>query len=112
MSASGRVGCGRVALGPDSIPFVCDGCGTFDVAHYCDNINCMLSYWAVVTTVAGSGIPSFFDGTGSQAGFNAPWDVAVDASSNVYVVAYNAPRKINPAGGAHAFVHFCTCDAV
>jgi hypothetical protein len=70
-------------------------------------ILCSCSY-TVVTTVAGSGVASFGDGAGSQAGFNQPIGVAVDASGTVYVAAYNAPRKINPAGGAHTFAHSVT----
>jgi hypothetical protein len=57
--------------------------------------------------MAGNGQASFGDGIGSQARLSGPYAVAVDASGNVYVAADNVPRKINPAGGAHAF--FCTC---
>jgi DNA-binding beta-propeller fold protein YncE len=58
----------------------------------------------VVTTVAGSGIPSFFDAIGPLAGFNGPYGVAVDASGSVYVAdsQNQRVRKINTVGGANA----------
>ncbi|WP_396217240.1 T9SS type A sorting domain-containing protein [Flavobacterium sp.] len=55
---------------------------------------------AVVTTLAGSGIAGFADGTGSIAKFYSPNGVAVDGSGNVYVSDYinNKIRKITTAG--------------
>ena len=38
-----------------------------------------------VTTLAGSGKPGFFDATGALAWFNAPADLALDASGTLYV---------------------------
>ncbi len=74
----------------------------------------MLFCCAVVTTVAGSGVSMFIDATGTQAGFADPTGVVVDASGNIYVAAFgdHRVRKINPAGGAHAFVHVCSYHGV
>jgi hypothetical protein len=75
------------------------------------NFNFLMTFsYAVVTTVAGSSVASFGDGTGSQAGFDANGllGMAVDASGNVYVSGSQRVRKINPAGGAHAFLHECS----
>jgi sugar lactone lactonase YvrE len=53
-----------------------------------------------VTTVAGTGVAGFRDGARSQAQFNGPIGVAVDARGSVYVAdTYNDRiRKIDPQG--------------
>ncbi len=65
----------------------------------------------MVIPLAGSGTPSFFDATGSQAGFNEPYDVAVDVNGNVFVAdRYNCRiRKISSVGGKKS--HSCACFA-
>ncbi|MDR6534325.1 NHL repeat-containing protein [Variovorax soli] len=50
----------------------------------------------VVTTLAGSGTRGSDDGLGAVAQFDDPFDVAVDASGNVYVLQGNVIRKITP----------------
>jgi DNA-binding beta-propeller fold protein YncE len=74
----------------------------------------MMFSCTVVTTVAGGSSQGFVDATGSQAIFTEPIGVAVDASGNVYVAAFSNQRvrKINPAGGAHAFARVCSCRDV
>jgi sugar lactone lactonase YvrE len=47
----------------------------------------------VVTTIAGSGVQGSADGNGSNATFNAPTGITVDASGNIYVVD-SGNRKI------------------
>jgi NHL repeat len=53
-----------------------------------------------VSTLAGSGVAGYADGTGAAAQFNGPDGVAVDVQSNVYVadVTNECIRKITPAG--------------
>jgi gliding motility-associated-like protein len=52
-----------------------------------------------VTTFAGGRAPVTFDGTGTNAGFNLPSGIAVDAAGTVYVSDFGsgAIRKITPA---------------
>ena len=54
----------------------------------------------VVTTLAGSGVAGFADGTGAGAQFNSPSGMAVDSSGTVYVADFGNSRirKITPAG--------------
>ena len=55
----------------------------------------------VVTTIAGqNGIPGSADGTGSAAGFDIPYGVAVDSAGNVYIAdsGNNTIRFMTPGG--------------
>ena len=54
----------------------------------------------VVTTLAGSGVQGFANGTGTNAQFSNPSGVAVDSAGNVYVADYDNHRirKITSAG--------------
>ncbi|GHU01046.1 hypothetical protein FACS1894147_00150 [Spirochaetia bacterium] len=54
----------------------------------------------IVTTLAGSGVVGYLDGTGTAAEFYSPTGVAVDNAGNVYVADYadNRIRKISPSG--------------
>ncbi len=74
---------------------------------------CAHTTWAAVVTLAGglNGTRSAFaDGTGTLAGFNQPYGVAVDASGNTFIAdRFNRRiRKVTPAGGARVcFRHLC-----
>ena len=72
------------------------------VADTGNNILRLVTYPdGVVTTLAGSGDPTFADGAGAAAGFNNPTDVAFIASSGLIVVAdqlNNRVRLVSLAG--------------
>jgi sugar lactone lactonase YvrE len=59
-----------------------------------------ISPTGAVTTLAGSGVEGFLDGTGSTARFFIPRGAAVDVSGNVYVAdtENNRIRKVSPTG--------------
>ncbi|MBU6158485.1 MAG: putative Ig domain-containing protein [Bacteroidetes bacterium] len=77
-----------------------DGSGNVYVADQNNHRIRMVSATGIVTTLAGSGIAGFADGTGTAASFNSPTGLAVDGSGNVYVadVNNNRIRKITSAG--------------
>ena len=60
----------------------------------------------VVSTLAGGTDAGFVDGAGADARFNAPGQMTVDSTGNVYVTDYGntAIRKITPAGVVSTFV--------
>eukprot|EP00959_Pyramimonas_sp_CCMP1952_P144047 3015586-Pyramimonas_sp.AAC.1 len=55
---------------------------------------------AVVSTLAGTGVPGYQDGEGNAAKFAGPQGVAVDGDGNVIVAEFynNRIRKISPQG--------------
>lgn len=58
-----------------------------------------------VTTIAGSGLSGFADGTGIAASFNTPWGIVGDQNGNHYVAdSHNgAVRKVTSAGVVTTF---------
>ncbi|MFZ6768176.1 gluconolaconase [Undibacterium sp. Di26W] len=77
-----------------------DGKGNLLVADTGNHAIRSISPEGIVTTVAGNGKPGYRDGAGSEAQFNGPVGIAVDAAGNVYVAdTYNDRlRKISPDG--------------
>jgi sugar lactone lactonase YvrE len=79
-----------------------DANGNIFVADFGNNTIRMVTPGGSVTTLAGNPDPlngaGFADGVGAAAKFNAPNDVAVDASGNIYVADFlnNRVRKIAP----------------
>ena len=93
-------GTGTVAQFNSPQAVAVDSFGTVYVADQLNNRIRKITTAGVVTTLAGSGVAGFADGTGTAAQFNYPSDVAVDSSGTVYVGdTYNHRiRKITTAG--------------
>ena len=72
--------------------------GTVYVADAFDNRIRKITAAGDVTTLAGSGVAGFADGSGAAAKFNGPTKIAVDGIGTVYVLDSYRIRKITPAG--------------
>ena len=78
-----------------------DASGAVYVADFSNHCIRKVTPAGVVTTLAGAaGNPGYADGTGTNAQFNCPRSVAVDASGTVYVAetGNNCIRKVTAAG--------------
>jgi len=77
-----------------------DGDGNLYVADYLNQRIRKITPAGVVSTVAGSGILGYKDGSHTEAQFNSPSGIAVDRSGNVYVADgdNNMIRKVTPGG--------------
>ncbi|MGE0133429.1 MAG: RHS repeat-associated core domain-containing protein [Blastocatellales bacterium] len=80
-----------IAAGPNNVIYVADA-GNHSIRA--------VDASGVVTTVAGAGIPGFYDDQGTFAEFNNPQGVAVDSSGNIYVAdtGNHSIRKIDTSG--------------
>lgn len=77
-----------------------DAGGNLYVADYGNNMIRKITPDGIVSALAGNGSNGFQNGTGTQATFNGPAGVTVDAAGNVYVADFhnNLIRKVTPAG--------------
>jgi sugar lactone lactonase YvrE len=77
-----------------------DGAGNVYVTDTGNQCIRIISLDGQVTTFAGASEPGYVDGQGSEARFNFPRGIAVDAEGNLYVVdtANHRVRKITPDG--------------
>ncbi|WP_143822349.1 NHL domain-containing protein [Mucilaginibacter pedocola] len=84
------------------------------VAEEGNNLIRKITPLGVVTTLAGSGVAGFVNGTGTEASFNKPAGLAVDFSGSVYVAdqANNVIRKILKTGVVSTFAGSGTAGAV
>ena len=83
---------------PMSVAF--DGSGNLYVADQGNHAIRKITSAGVVTTLAGSGVAGFADGTGVAAQFSYPNGIAMDAAGNIYVAdgGNHRIRRVTPAG--------------
>ncbi|WP_158288295.1 NHL repeat-containing protein [Mucilaginibacter psychrotolerans] len=74
-----------------------DANGNVYVADYGNNLIRKITAAGVVTTIAGSRTTGYANGTGTDANFNKPTGITLDATGNIYVAEplNNAIRKID-----------------
>lgn len=106
-AAGGGNGTGTGASFYNPATLVVDASGNVIVAGFADqNIrkisfpNGLILNGGVVTTLAGSGLSGWVDGTGTGASFWSPAGVAIDANGNIIVAdtANNRIRKVTSSG--------------
>jgi streptogramin lyase len=69
-----------------------DSNGSVYIGDYTNNRIRKITSDGVVSTLAGNGTTTFADGTGTNATFNQPWGVTVDAAGSVYVADFGNHR--------------------
>lgn len=93
-------GAGNVAQFYSPSALAVDALGTVYVADRGNNAIRKITAGGIVSTLAGSGVAGYADGTGEAATFNTPSGIAIDAAGNLIVAdnGNNLIRKITPAG--------------
>jgi sugar lactone lactonase YvrE len=90
-----------IALGPDNKFYISDTGN-----HAIRVLSLEPDYNVSVTTIAGTGLPGFADGSGENAQFSAPQGLCFDSDGNLFVAdsGNNRIRKISFDGNGHALV--------
>jgi len=84
---------------------LCDAVGNLYVSEFSNNDIRKITPAGIVSTFAGTGLNGATNGPGSSASFDAPYQIAADASGNLYVADGNnmMVRKITKAGVVSLF---------
>jgi hypothetical protein len=76
----------------------------FEISSPCQKIMSNNPNEPIVTTVAGSGISGYKDGSSNEAKFSSLHDMAIDKEGNIYALDNSGIRKINKNGYVSTFV--------
>jgi RHS repeat-associated protein len=113
-SAGSTNGAGTSATFNNTLNTAVDAAGNVYVADAGNHMVRKITPAGVVSTLAGSGLPGYADGTGATAVFQHPSALTVDATGNVFVSDQqnHRIRKITPAGVVTTFAGSGSAGAV
>lgn len=84
-----------------------DSSGNLYVAESSNHRIRKVTQAGVVTTIAGSGVQGYTNGTGTSAQFSYPQDIILKSDGTLYVAGTNCIRTISPNGDVSTYLGVC-----